>query len=746
MSIDSVLDQRVSWKKAAFLRGISTQLLFFIECSLIGTALVLPMRTVLQKDVWEYQSNLDFLFAGLFLDLRYLFLFFMVTHLGSLGLKRVWPKRRPNPLAKGSLLVFQATVVNLLCAGAALFFVERGAFATLFDLTQSSGDKGFVASYGPMLFQSKFWWPFFVFSLPLILASSQILRYRRDRLQLENHPYFNIFTLALGSVVYFNLYCFSPRLFPLLLDRGRVSSPFSILENQSFRQRTIFQWFHDLKSEPELLQKGMSHLGLTQWHQPLATLLQSPPTKALGHWSDSVASGMGKQNPIVWHILLEGFRSYDLEYSDSGAPYTLAPFLNDLYRSNRLSHSTTEGSRTVDPRRTNAPSTGASLGPSHSVLGFRHVYQSGIRTSQGLSGTLCGLGTLPFSLSITRDLGKPELSCLPKIFNQLGFSTKFFNAVNPAFDKKNVFLSDQQTPFISAQTLRDQLDWPGWGVPDQMFYDFIETHYAPASSAPSTLPPATPPSPPLVSAPGASAALVAARPEYNVILTLSTHSPFVPPPDVQAEVLRRYHQILKDHPKVVESGEQNRLLSFMYSDYALSHFIQKQLSGPNGHRTIFIVQADHTSFGSPVWTANDNPPTAMYAQIPLVMIYPSPSGSKAQRLEAKVSEELSKMTLSQNDIPRLILHGLSKLPVVQRAPLDKITHSLGGQVLASAKPVLPEAKVWGYDVRAKFYYVDANNKVKDYRARPVPSPNFNAPPYSEIPGDLEILQALKSHF
>jgi hypothetical protein len=80
------------------------------------------------------------------------------------------------------------------------------------------------------------------------------------------------------------------------------------------------------------------------------------------------------------------------------------------------------------------------------------------------------------------------------------------------------------------------------------------------------------------------------------------------------------------------------------------------------------------------------------------------------------------------------------------APLEKINHSLGGQTLAQATPIISGAKVWGYDIRSKFYYLDSKNRVVYYRPRPIPSPNFNVPPAAELPGDLEILAAVKSYF
>jgi hypothetical protein len=169
------------------------------------------------------------------------------------------------------------------------------------------------------------------------------------------------------------------------------------------------------------------------------------------------------------------------------------------------------------------------------------------------------------------------------------------------------------------------------------------------------------------------------------------------------------------------------------------------LASPEGRRTIFVIQADHTSFGNPVWGQRPEQTESIFAQIPLVIVYPRQDHETKSNFE-NYRKTLSEMVLSQNDIPRLILHSISELPVMKDAPLEKINHSLGGQTLAQATPIISGAKVWGYDIRSKFYYLDSKNRVVYYRPRPIPSPNFNVPPAAELPGDLEILAAVKSYF
>lgn len=666
----------------------SRSYLLFLVFTFLGFAVVLPMRWALQTQVWEYKPIFGFFYTGVLLDLRYLFLFFTILNLIFLLLRLTIKKESLFKKLVLSFLTFLFFALSIINFSSAQFFIERGVFASGFDIMNSSGDSQFFTSYMKIIFSAQYLFPFFIFSLPLFLFVLVYFYFHINELFKIRTALVNSFLLLLASVIAYNLYIISPRLFPLIVDRERVTTPYTILNLSSFnaKNRSVFKWLESFNSSSEELNLGMKYLGLKSWHEPLSDLLKQSPNAEIEKLSKDLAQGQENLSPIIWHIMIEGFRAHELQFMSPKAPAELAPFMNSLYKNQ-------------------------SLGSSHQVVAFTNMFQAGIRTAQGMSGALCGLGTLPNFLSITRDFGKTNLNCLPKIFNQLGFKTQFFNGVSPSFDKKNMFLSDQGTPFISSNDLRDQVDWDGWGIPDRIFYDYILKNHHPDEV-----------------------------PEYNVILTISHHGPFVRPPDVESDLEKRFKKVIATSQKTPESEDKNRILTYMYSDLAVSEFIEKILKSSVADRSFFIIQADHTSIGQDLWNSPGND-LEMYSKIPFIFIYP----------QKKIKDSLDRKNLksrvmSQNDIPRFIMHSFSKLNVIRKKDLKQITHSLGGQTLAAAPPITKDAIVWGYNILARFYYVNQDGVVKEVESKQLKAPDFSQSPNPVVPGDKEILSALRSYF
>jgi len=104
----------------------------------------------------------------------------------------------------------------------------------------------------------------------------------------------------------------------------------------------------------------------------------------------------------VFQFSLESFRADDLHALNPAAAPGLDPFVNGLY----------EGPST--PLGTNG------------VLASRKMFQAGVRSAQGVAAMTCGVGTLPYNLSIIRDLDAFPLRCAPDLLAEAGFHGTFF--------------------------------------------------------------------------------------------------------------------------------------------------------------------------------------------------------------------------------------------------------------------------------------------------------------------------------
>lgn len=73
--------------------------------------------------------------------------------------------------------------------------------------------------------------------------------------------------------------------------------------------------------------------------------------------------------------------------------------------------------------------------------------QAGVRTSQAISASFCGLGTLPHLLSMGRDLQEIPLRCVPEVLRDAGFVTEMHHGYLPEFDLRTQFFQARKMDF-----------------------------------------------------------------------------------------------------------------------------------------------------------------------------------------------------------------------------------------------------------------------------------------------------------
>ena len=679
------------------IRSVFTIWGIFILLSLSTTV---PLRWSLQQEVFEYQKVFDFFYVGLIYDLKELtllhFLTIIIGYIICIFLRVSTQKALWANFALAFILYFYA-VSN------SQFFIERGHFPTGFDALNSAGDIKFYLSYLPLLLKKRLIYPTLIVSLPLIILAFQAylsLPNEKNGFKKSSIQCLGIFVLSLSSsALAFNLYIRSVDFFPLIIDRETIQTPFALLnQTQQISQRTdIKTWIQKTPREPQVVQKGLHFLGLSQWKENLTELNEKLQKIDLGLnlAQPMIQSGLKDQQMIVWHVILEGFRMDDTKFDDSKAPEAVSPLVSSFYNEDL-------GNRSI-------------WSQTHTALSFTQFYQAGLRTSQGISASLCGMGTLPFSLSLKRDFGKTDLNCLPKIFHELGFHTQFYYGASPTFDKLNVFFADQKTPIDTNNELNEKMNWKGWGIPDHAFLNYIaEKHIEKQDGASS---------------------------QYNLILTKTNHSPYMAPPDISKDLQKRFDQVVKQIQKnkgqSLSDEAQQRLLTYMYTDDASIDFLNKILKSPLGKRSIFVFHGDHSTFHESLWDPQKNI-MQVGAQVPLTILFPENMAQKRVILNQE--------TFSQNDIPRIIWKLIGTSKQIQSLPLNQIKHSLGGQRMSEFEGPFGKDLIWGVNAQSHVYNVNAKAKMIKLNYTVNKTPELHQPPQFRVPGDLEVISALNDYF
>jgi hypothetical protein len=201
------------------------------------------------------------------------------------------------------------------------------------------------------------------------------------------------------------------------------------------------------------------------------------------------------------------------------------------------------------------------------------------------------------------------------------------------------------------------------------------------------------------------------RAQFNLVLSLTNHFPFVLPEDAPTEIAAQVGQALRDGDAVSRS-DRARIETFSYTDRVVGSFLEALASSPQAGRSIVVLVADHSTGHARAWQPQKDPSVARdkvaFARIPFLIVFPetlvtsAPEPQAARARLARINELLSRHLLSQNDIPRMLLTLLDASPELGSVPAEWRWHSLGGQRLSPHfRPPDAAATVLGIDGRSR---------------------------------------------
>ena len=363
----------------------------------------------------------------------------------------------------------------------------------------------------------------------------------------------------------------------------------------------------------------------------------------------------------VWQLMLESFRADDIHAIEPTAPREVAPITNGLYEAAAASAVTTSGA---------------------GVVAVRSMWQGGSRSSQGLSSYLCGLGTMPYGLSTSRDFGSIPLRCLPDVLEDASYETAFFYGGNPSFDEMDPFLRHHG---ITAITGKQQFPLGSplgqEGVTDRAVYARATREIAGTDQA---------------------------RAHYTLIMSATNHVPYIHPEDMPPEIETRIAALQATPAFVGSKDDGDRVRTFAYADHALGELLG-QLDA-HGDRTLLILGADHATGDPFVWKNEKRNMQAATARIPFAIVLPAGLIASSAHPDAvrdavrDLNEALDGKAWSQNDVPFFVLTLLSHAPGVRGLEQERRWHTFGGERTSPYFVSLkPEAKILGIDSVAEFY-------------------------------------------
>ena len=226
---------------------------------------------------------------------------------------------------------------------------------------------------------------------------------------------------------------------------------------------------------------------------------------------------------------------------------------------------------------------------------------------------------------------------------------------------------------------------------------------------------------------------------YVVFLSLTNHHPYASPPDLAPADAAAFDAFAASAPGAREGSERRRIVTHRYTDAAVRGFVEGIANGPLGPRSVFVIQADHSTGERPAWTAPNGLPAradgAFASRIPLLLLFPSRREPGVVRLKEPVSE---------NDVPRLLLTVLKAHPRIKAAADGGLAATLGGQrFIPGARALTPfsGSVVWGINARSAWFGVSASGLVAETPYTAVP-PRFDRPPRDPMPGGDAVLAAL----
>lgn len=360
--------------------------------------------------------------------------------------------------------------------------------------------------------------------------------------------------------------------------------------------------------------------------------------------------------PVVFHVSLESTRADDIHALNEHAPREVAPFLDDVYAGRRPE-----------------------------ACAFRHAFQSGVRTAQAIAGVTCGMGALPFHLALGRDLGNVPLRCLPDVLSDAGFQTRAFYGHEFVFDDMGTFFR------FHGVALHERRDFPE-GAPKGVWEGVSDAKVYEAAAVSSE-----------------------ARAQYKFVLTLSHHTPYTVPSDLDPATRASVDALCEARG----SGSYNcdRLKTLHYADGALASFLERVGKSSDARRALVVVAADHSTPEGDPWDADSE--ELRLSRVPVVVWLPE-ALTRAARDPSELASAwdrfraiAARAPISNSDVPRLILALVSESAPLRALPASQRWHTIGGQATSRhLKAPTGGGLVWGIDAWARVFDVDERGEPR----------------------------------
>ncbi len=683
----------------------------FTGCLLAATALawealaILPGRIAIGRHQTQFgRSPIEFTIAGTLRDVSdvalpvggVLVLAIAVTLLLARGRRTQCTLLR----SVGIVLALFGAVLWFASTFAAEYKIQRGVDATRFDLAVGvrSVAIGLDTVFNFLLLR-RHWVPAVIVSAVACAFAAFVLRRARRWPAERGLPLVVGFCAATVFGWGAALVPLDPhvRVFRTLSDRHVVGEPFVNLAgtlggrskgNVRFGMKSMIEQAH---FAPGRETSGESLLGLPKYDpeptgcdaHPMARSLPERGIEAArpgagGHHPltgrpaevlellDRLSAELheGRSEPLdVWQLILESFRGDDVHAISGAAPRALAPFFASLYES-------------------------AERGDG-SVIAVHRMWQAGARTSHGFSSYLCGMGMMPYGLSVTRDFGLLPLRCTTDVLADAGFDVSFLFGGAPSYDEMDTFLRDHSVrDVVGRQQLAASSAMGEGGVSDRSLVVQAADHIAGTTKS---------------------------RPHFVVLMSASNHVPYGRPEDVPADIDTRVDDLMRLPTFTGAKDDANRLRTFAYTDRAVDELFARLK--PRLDRTVLVMGSDHATSDTFLWSTtpewNRHPATGL---IPFVIVVPEPLIAKSahpervRELVRALNTALDHEPWSQNDVPLLLLTLLAHAPGMKAMPTASRWHTLGGERTSPYfVPPREDVKVLGVNCVASLFGTDAQD-------------------------------------
>ncbi len=605
-------------------------------------------------------------------------------------------KRPPAPLTAARAWIVAGVfgvasiAAWLTSVGASEFKLERGNYPTLYETKLGMTDPTFVTGELPTLTMDRYRAGNIVFLIGLAVCLVFLVRSLRrpeatpSTSVLKGFAASTLGVWLLSGVVLLGTTTFFPA-----IDHRRVLYPpvVTLFKGMLAQGKTsVFRGLRGVlvnaKLPDEKAKKGARLLGYSA-AQGEAILPEAPidcakhPLARPIPGLESEAEGTAQRTPLVaalvdlskalfagrttnltlWHVAIESYRGDDVFALNPASAPEVTPFTSSVYD--------------------------AAAKPGARAIAFPHAFQGGMRTSQAISGLMCGLGAMPFNLALSRDLGYVPLRCLPDVLSDAGFSTRATYASDLSFDNMLEFFR-----YHGAATTQN-VDFPKglpkgtWdGVTDLPVYEYTLKR-----------------------------ALADEGSQYHFILTLAGHTPFERPEDLPKDVEERMTKGAKAKLPNLGEDDRKRLATMAYADWAMDSFVKELEASPEGARSLLVVSADHSTGDPFVWSSGDT--LRSESQIPFYMYVPEAFAKGAQDPEAvrakidAVNALAATTPISANDVPTLLLALLSASHELASLPQEWRWATLGGMATSPTFELdgVPSARTWGIAASARLFSV-----------------------------------------